>query len=84
MYSSVWEEIGDVLHTPMCSYTLTHYLCILIDHVYVLHLLGMLCCIVIISVMHCAYNQRYRHLLISAWRTDCAYNQRYRHLPASA
>ena len=29
MYSSVWEEIGDVLHTPMCSYifnTLIMYL----------------------------------------------------------
>ena len=29
MYSSVWDEIGDVLHTPMCSYTLTLCLCIL-------------------------------------------------------
>jgi len=30
MYSSVLEEIGDALHTHMCSYILTHYLCIFV------------------------------------------------------
>ena len=56
----------------MCSYTLTHCLCILIVYVYVLHLLVMLCCIVIISIICCAYNQRYRYLPVSTWGTDLA------------
>ena len=79
----VREEIGDVLqcvvedrgctpHTLMCSYTLTYCLCILIVYVYVLHLVVMFCCIVIIGVVHRAYNQRYCYISASAWRSDVA------------
>ncbi|THF94965.1 hypothetical protein TEA_024785 [Camellia sinensis var. sinensis] len=46
--------------------------------------LVILCCIVIMGDMPCAYNQRYRYLPASAWRTDCAKNLRYHTLPASA